>query len=109
MTNLLEIKCIPCHGGVPKLSREETERLHPQIREWNIVADHHLEREWKFKDFKSALKFVNAIGAVAEEEGHHPDICFTWGKVNVQIHTHAVDGLTESDFVLAAKIDALKE
>jgi 4a-hydroxytetrahydrobiopterin dehydratase len=79
----------------------------PESAHWNIVSEHHLVRLYKFPDFKSALDFVNRVGALAEEQGHHPDIALAWGKVEITTWTHAVDGLTESDFILAAKIDRL--
>jgi 4a-hydroxytetrahydrobiopterin dehydratase len=87
----------------------------PQINEWlarlgndwRVVDDHHLEREYRFPDFRTALEFVNRVGAIAESEGHHPDLELAWGRVGVKIFTHKIDGLTESDFVLAAKIDNL--
>jgi 4a-hydroxytetrahydrobiopterin dehydratase len=75
------------------------------VNQWNIVNNHHVEREFKFPDFKTALNFVNRVGAIAEEQGHHPDIYLAWGKARVTIWTHKIDGLTESDFILAAKID----
>jgi 4a-hydroxytetrahydrobiopterin dehydratase len=99
-------KCVPCHGDVPAL---HADALHDIARElgsgWALIGDHHLEKEYKFPDFAEALGFTNRIGAVAEEEGHHPDIHLRWGAVRVEIWTHAVNGLTRSDFVLAAKID----
>jgi 4a-hydroxytetrahydrobiopterin dehydratase len=102
-------ECVPCRGGVPPLSEEEIAKLRPQLSpEWKVVDGHHLARDYHFSDFKSALGFTNAIGAVAEAAGHHPDIGVGWGYVKVSIWTHAIDGLTESDFVLAARIDALK-
>jgi 4a-hydroxytetrahydrobiopterin dehydratase len=81
--------------------------LRSQLPGWNVVNEHHLSRHYNFPDFAKALAFVNRIGEVAEREGHHPDICFTWGKVDVSTYTHKIDGLTESDFILAAKIEEL--
>lgn len=78
-----------------------------QLPDWKIVEEHHLAKSFLFPDFKTALHFVNRMGAVAEEEGHHPDLCLAWGKVDVQIYTHKIRGLTESDFVLAAKVDQI--
>ena len=102
-------QCIPCRGGVPKLEPEAANALLAQLHEnWAILEDHHLQREYSFSDFASALAFVNRVGALAEAYGHHPDLYLTWGKATVQIWTHAIDGLTESDFVLAAKIDQLQ-
>lgn len=76
-------------------------------RGWRVVNDHHLEKEFTFKDFLGALAFTNKVGELAEEQGHHPDIYLAWGKVRITIWTHKIDGLTESDFVLAAKIERL--
>jgi len=76
-------------------------------QEWKVVGEHHLEREFKFKDFAAALAFTNKVGALAEAEGHHPDICLSWGKVKVIIWTHKINGLHENDFILAAKIDGI--
>ena len=76
--------------------------------QWTIVDEHHIVRPYKFPDFKSALAFVNHVGELAEQQGHHPDILLGWGKVEITLWTHAVDGLTESDFILAAKIDELR-
>jgi 4a-hydroxytetrahydrobiopterin dehydratase len=102
--------CVPCRGGVPPLRGKdlaETHRLLTDPTQWSIVNEHHIVRAYKFPDFKSALAFVNKVGAIAEEQGHHPDILLGWGKVEITTWTHAVDGLTESDFILAAKIDEL--
>ena len=89
------------------MSGEEIRPLHSQLSQWEVVNEHHLKKEYRFKNFKEALDLVNRVGELAEEQGHHPDICFGWGKVEVTIWTHKIDGLTESDFILAAKIDAL--
>ena len=106
MTEQLADKhCIPCRGGVPALKGKELETLQKNIPLWSVMDEHHLYREFGFPDFKQALEFVNRIGAIAEEEGHHPDILLAWGKVGVTTWTHKIDGLTESDFILAAKID----
>jgi 4a-hydroxytetrahydrobiopterin dehydratase len=104
---LAEKRCVPCHGGVPPLSHEAIGQLLPQIPEWQAIDDHHLARTYTFPDFRAALDFVNRAGAVAEEQGHHPDLYLSWGKVGVHIWTHKSDGLTESDFILAAKLDRL--
>jgi 4a-hydroxytetrahydrobiopterin dehydratase len=101
-------QCVPCTGEVPPLKGAALKRLQRQlICKWKVVQGHHLELEFKFKNFKQALAFTNRVGALAEEQGHHPDIFLAWGKVKVTIWTHAVDGLTESDFILAAKIELL--
>ena len=107
MTELAERQCVPCRGGVPPLKGDEITKLSGQLTGWEVVKEHHLRREYKFKDFREALLFVNRVGELAEAQGHHPDICFAWGKAEVMIWTHKIDGLTESDFVLAAKIDRL--
>jgi 4a-hydroxytetrahydrobiopterin dehydratase len=100
--------CEPCRGGVPPLQGEELERLHGEVPGWKIVDGHHLHRVFHFPDFKQALEFVNQVGKVAEQQGHHPAIYFTWGKVEITVWTHKIDGLVEADFILAAKIDALR-
>jgi len=101
--------CVPCRGGTPPLGAAERDALLRQLGgEWVVVEGHHLLKEYRFSDFATALAFVNRVGAVAEAEGHHPDIELTWGRVAIKISTHAVDGLTESDFVLAAKADAVR-
>ena len=102
--------CIPCRGGVPPLSGKELSALHEQLGyEWKIINEHHLEKEYLFPDFKKALAFTNKVGELAEQEGHHPDIYLAYGKVKIYLWTHKIDGLTESDFILAAKCDELKE
>lgn len=108
MSDLAHKKCIPCSGGVPKLTADQIAPLIDQIdAQWQVIDDHHLSRDYTFKNFAEALEFTNQVGALAEEEGHHPDIYLAWGKVNITMWTHKIDGLSESDFILAAKIDAL--
>ena len=108
MSSLAQKKCIPCTGGIPPLNSNEASSFLEKLGgNWKILENHHLEKEFSFSDFKEALHFTNQIGTIAEEEGHHPDILLAWGKVKVTIWTHKVNGLTESDFILAAKIDAL--
>lgn len=107
MEDLSSRKCVPCHGGVPRLRGEEIEAFARQLPEWEVVGERHLRRRFKFTNFRDALSFVNRVGEVAESEGHHPDISFGWGYAEIQIYTHAIDGLSESDFILAAKIDRL--
>ncbi len=103
---LVSRKCKPCEAGAKPLKSEQiTEQARELGGQWRIIEDHHLEKDFRFKDFKEALAFVNRVGEIAEQEGHHPEICFTWGKVRVKIWTHKVDGLTENDFILAAKAD----
>lgn len=107
--SLADKHCIPCRGGVPPLAGLELERLRAQLPDWQVVDGHHLVRTFTFPDFRTALDFVNRVGAIAEEEGHHPDLLLSWGKVEVKTWTHTIDGLTESDFILAAKIDKLRQ
>lgn len=104
---LAEKHCVPCRGGVPPLKGEALDEMKSQVNGWEVAGEHHLEKNFPFPDFQTALEFVNRIGAVAEQEGHHPDLYLSWGKVGVKIWTHKIDGLTESDFILAAKIDHL--
>ncbi len=107
-SNLANETCVPCRGGVPALEGEELDALARELGNgWNVVAAHHLEKEYEFRDFAEALAFTNKVGALAEEQGHHPDVHLAWGKVRITIWTHKIDGLTRSDFVLAAKIDTL--
>jgi 4a-hydroxytetrahydrobiopterin dehydratase len=108
MSSLADKTCVPCRGEVPPLKGAALEKLRREVPDWQIVDEHHLTRTFKFPDFKSALDFVNRVGAIAEEQGHHPDILLSWGKAEITLWTHAVDGLTESDFIVAAKIDKLK-
>jgi 4a-hydroxytetrahydrobiopterin dehydratase len=108
LSDLAEQRCVPCKGGVPPLRGAELQALHARLgTAWSVVGEHHLEREYRFRDFAEALAFVNRVGAMAEEQSHHPDLLLAWGKVRVTIWTHKIDGLTESDFVFAAKCDRL--
>ena len=108
MSELASKKCVPCMGNVPPLKGEALQALQRQVIGWNVVEEHHLFKAFKFPDFRKALDFVNRVGTIAEEEGHHPVITLTWGRVEIKIYTHKINGLTESDFILAAKIDGLK-
>ncbi len=108
MTELAKRTCIPCKAGVPPLAGDELADLASRVSGWNVVQGHHIEKSYTFPDFVSALEFVKAIGALAEEQGHHPDILLRWGNVKVTIWTHKIDGLTESDFILAAKIEKIE-
>jgi 4a-hydroxytetrahydrobiopterin dehydratase len=92
---------------VPPLKGKELEALHKEVPQWMVVNEHHITRAYKFPDFVRALEFVNRVGALAEDQGHHPDILLAWGKAEVTMWTHKIDGLTESDFIMAAKIDGL--
>ncbi len=105
MSDLAERRCVPCRGGIPPLGPEETAPLLAELDGWRIVDSHHLEKTYTVDDFAQALALVNRIGAVAEEQDHHPDLYLAWGRVGVKIWTHKIDGLTESDFILAAKCD----
>jgi 4a-hydroxytetrahydrobiopterin dehydratase len=107
MSELSSRKCVPCKGGVPALAGKELSALAEQVPHWSVVDSHHITRAFKFADFAQALAFVNKVGAIAEEQGHHPDILLTWGKAEVTMWTHKINGLTESDFILAAKIDKI--
>ncbi len=108
MSELASKECVPCKGGVPPLKGEALGRFQDQLGgDWLIADEHHLEKEYRFPDFRGALDFTNRVGELAEEQGHHPDIHLAWGNVRVTIWTHKFDGLTESDFIFAAKSDAL--
>jgi 4a-hydroxytetrahydrobiopterin dehydratase len=107
MTELANKTCVPCKGGTPPLKDEELAELQRQVPDWEGVQEHHLRRRFRFKNFLEALRFVNRVGELAEEQGHHPDVSFGWGYAEITVWTHKIDGLTESDFILAAKIDAL--
>ncbi len=107
MSELASRTCVPCKGGTPPLEGTELETLRRQLPEWDVVEGHHLRRAFRFKNFREALRFVDRVGELAEEQGHHPDISFGWGYAEVTVWTHKIDGLTESDFVFAAKVDTL--
>ena len=107
MTELAQKTCVPCRGGTPPLTAEEIKPLADQVPGWEVVENHHLEKSYRFEDFKSALEFVNRVGELAEEQDHHPDLYLAWGKVDITTWTHKIDGLSESDFILAAKIDCV--
>ena len=108
MIKLTNRVCVPCKGGIPPLKGKKLKTLQNQLgNDWNVIDEHHLEKEWKLNDFQTALDITNRIGSLAEEQGHHPDIYLTWGKVGIKLWTHKIDGLTDSDFILAAKIDSI--
>ncbi len=101
--------CEPCRGGVPALTEEQYGPLFAELSGWEVVAGHHLQKQYDFPDFVSALGRLNQIAALAESVGHHPDLHLSWGRLVIQIWTHKVDGLTRADFVFAAKCDVLGE
>lgn len=105
--DLASRECVPCGGGTPRLEGKELARFAARVEGWNVVEEHHLTKHYGFDDFKTAQAFVNRVGEIAEREGHHPDIAFGWGYADIKIFTHAIDGLSESDFILAAKIERL--
>lgn len=102
-------RCVACEGGIPKLNPVFIRAFMKHVPGWKVVKkkEERLSRDFKFSDFKRTLAFVNKVGAVAEREGHHPNISFTWGRCTIEIYTHSVGGLTENDFILAAKINEL--
>ena len=111
MEDLANKKCIPCEGGIPPFDMEEIHKYLKKVNGWNVLKDKDknffIEKEFKFKDYVSSEKFVLEIGKISENEGHHPDISFGWGYAKIKISTHAIKGLAESDFILAAKIDQI--
>ncbi|SFH13662.1 4a-hydroxytetrahydrobiopterin dehydratase [Pontibacter chinhatensis] len=107
---LTEKKCVPCEGGVPAIEGAEIENYTCQLKsKWDVVDEKMLRRTFTFQDFKSAMTFANQVAAIAEEEGHHPDLHISWGKVVIELYTHAIGGLSENDFIVAAKVDAIKQ
>jgi 4a-hydroxytetrahydrobiopterin dehydratase len=108
MSELAQKQCVACKGGIPPLTDHELNRLTRELDAgWQVVHEHHLEREFKFPNFRQALQFTNRVGELAEAQNHHPDIYLAWGKVKLTLWTHKIDGLTESDFIFAAKVDQL--
>ena len=102
-------KCVPCRGGIPPLPRAEAESYLQQVPDWRLTHEAtRIEGRFTFPDFASALEFVRKVGEVAETEGHHPDITFGWGYANVVFYTHKIKGLHENDFIMAAKLNALR-
>jgi 4a-hydroxytetrahydrobiopterin dehydratase len=108
MSDLAQMECVPCKGGIPPMT---TEQIAPWLArlgaDWQAVENHHLRKVYRFKNFRQALDFINRIGELAEQIGHHPDLELAWGRVGVSIWTHKIDGLSESDFIFAAKVEAL--
>lgn len=110
MSELAQKECKPCKGGEDPLKGDDLKKLYEQLPEgWNLVEEHHLEKEFKFDDFRGALEFTKRVGEMAEEQNHHPDILLSYGKVKITVFTHKIGGLSDSDFVFAAKADELKE
>ena len=111
MTDLLNKKCVPCEGGVTRFDISEIHKYQKKVDGWEIIKNEKniylLEKNIIFKNFEESLKFVNEVGKISEEEGHHPDIIFGWGYAVIKITTHAIEGLSENDFILAAKIDKI--
>ena len=107
--SLADQKCVPCKGGTPPLTPEKIAPLHTEVPKWEVLQNRKLVRDFRFHDFATALRFVDRIGALAEEQGHHPDVFLSYGKVRTEQWTHKIDGLTESDFIFAAKVDRLWE
>lgn len=106
--DLTKKKCVPCEGGDPPLTKEQVDELMPQVKGWTLNKDGWLIREFTFKDFAENMKFVNKVAEVAEQENHHPNIyVHSWNKLRLELYTHAINGLSENDFILAAKIDRL--
>jgi len=109
-SELARKRCVPCKGDVPPLAGAALRDLQQQLGGgWQVVDGHHLEKQYRFENFRQALDFTQRVGELAEEQFHHPDIHLAWGRVRLTIWTHKIDGLTESDFVFAAKADALQE
>ena len=111
MTDLLKKKCVPCEGGVPALDISEIHKYQKKVDGWDVLKDEKkiffLEKKFNFKNFLDSQNFINKVGKISEEEGHHPDIMFGWGYAKINITTHAIKGLSENDFILAAKIDQI--
>jgi len=108
VSELAKLDCLPCKGGVPPLKGAEIEGLLARLNGgWKVIDEHHLEKEYRFKDFRQALDFTNRVGELAESVGHHPDIYLAWGKVRLTVWTHKIGGLNEADFIFAAKADTL--
>lgn len=103
--DLASMECVPCKGGIPPFTREEIAPYLADLDGWEVVDDHHLAKEFRFKNFREALAYTNRVGELAESVGHHPDIELAWGRVKLTVFTHKIGGLQEGDFVFAAKAD----
>lgn len=108
MADLLSKKCIPCEGGTKPFAAEEIKLLLNQLKGWSLVGIQKIYKEFKFRDFKEAMNFVNKVAAIADMEGHHPDFAILYNRVIINLTTHAIGGLSENDFIMAAKIDQIK-
>jgi 4a-hydroxytetrahydrobiopterin dehydratase len=108
MSELAKMDCVPCKGGIPPMTDDQAEQWLARLGgDWKVVDTHHLYKVYRFKNFRQALDFTNRIGELAEQVGHHPDLELAWGKVGVTLWTHKIGGLSETDFVFAAKVDEL--
>jgi len=107
MIHLSDKKCVACEGGVPPFTKTQIAKYMPQVQGWELVDDKKIVKNYKFKDFAEAMQFVNKVAAIAESEGHHPDIGISWNKVKLELMTHAIHGLSENDFIVAAKVDKI--
>ncbi len=109
-SKLAKKRCVPCEEGGEPLTREEAEKLLPELNDWLLIDDAHmLAKSFHFKDFVASMAFVNKVAAIAEEEGHHPDLTISYSDVGVELTTHAMEGLSENDFIVAAKIDEIEK
>jgi 4a-hydroxytetrahydrobiopterin dehydratase len=110
MSELAKKKCIPCEGNVPPLTADEAKEMMKELDGWALIDDMHLlAKSFHFKDFKQTMEFVNKVAAIAEEEGHHPDLTVGYDTVTIELMTHAIGGLSENDFIVAAKIDKIRK
>jgi|SRR5882724_3114967 len=107
MIHLSDKKCVTCEGGVPPFTKAQIAEYMPQVNSWELIDDKKIAKNYKFKDFVEAMAFVNKVADIAESEGHHPDISISWNKVKLELTTHAISGLSENDFIVAAKVDKL--
>jgi 4a-hydroxytetrahydrobiopterin dehydratase len=107
MGDLSSKRCVPCDGGIPKLTLEEQQRLLPQLQGGWSAQEDRLRKRYEFESFMEAMGFLNRVAKLAEDEGHHPDFCVHYNRVDITLWTHAIHGLSENDFILAAKLDAL--
>lgn len=104
---LTEKRCVPCEGGMPAFTPEQVKTYHAEAQGWQVIQNKRIAKEFTFKNFKDAMEFINTVADIAESENHHPDICIFYNRVKLELSTHAINGLSENDFILAAKIDEL--